>query len=109
MKEVLSFSDILMFWSLQVGMEVLLILFKIANFATPEMLQKGVDVHISTFIAALLAEKHARTIGYAFQICDVLMKRMPDVFCKPFIKVRMVLCGFLSPHSQLIYQDMPDI
>jgi E3 ubiquitin-protein ligase TRIP12 len=80
-------------------MKSLLLLLKIVRFATPDMLQSlFVDVPISTFLAALLAEKDSSTVAHAFKLCEVLMEKLPNLFNKFFIKVRTEIV----PHFVLV-------
>ena len=76
---------------LQVRSQCLATITKILHFGTADNLGEQLnDLPISSFIAALLAQKDSNIAAKAMQLAEILMHKLPKVFSKYFLKEGVV-------------------
>eukprot|EP00245_Coleochaete_scutata_P015662 TRINITY_DN706_c0_g1_i1.p1 TRINITY_DN706_c0_g1~~TRINITY_DN706_c0_g1_i1.p1 ORF type:complete len:1941 (-),score=419.45 TRINITY_DN706_c0_g1_i1:667-6414(-) len=64
---------------------------KLLHFGNPEMLLSLLqEANISSFLAGVLASKDPAILNTALQMAEMLMQKLPDVFCKSFVKEGVV-------------------
>ena len=60
---------------------------KILHFSEPKALGDALgDLPISSFIAGLLTQKDSSIVAKALQLAEILMRKLPDIFSKYFLK-----------------------
>ena len=64
---------------------------KILQYCPPELLRGLLlDIHISSFIAALLTSRDAATLAVGVRLAELLMTKLPDIFNDMFLKEGVV-------------------
>ena len=64
---------------------------KVLYVSTPAMLEEGIrDLPVSNFIGGLLGSRDTTVAAYAMQMAEVLMEKLPGIYCACFLKEGVV-------------------